>query len=73
MVEATHHDKPVGALRWIPWLVGILVFAWLYSAGPITRTPQISAPEKAETPTPESANQPSGPAENSQEPNTTAR
>ena len=73
MVEEAHHDKPVGALRWLPWLIGIAVFVWLYSAGPNAQPPQVSAPKKLETPAPKGADQPSGPAENSQEPNLTTR
>ena len=73
MAGENHHDKPVGTLRWIPWLVGIGVFLWLYSAGPTAHAPEAGAPQKVETPAPESAPRPAAPAEKSQEPNSTKR
>jgi outer membrane protein OmpA-like peptidoglycan-associated protein len=51
MVDETTHDEAIGALRWLPWLVGIGVLIWLVAMyGRPEEWRQVSAPAPAAVP-----------------------
>ena len=59
MVEESHQEKAIGALRWLPWLVGIGVLIWLVAVyGKPAHAPQVSAPAPTAAPTPAPAPEP---------------
>lgn len=59
MVEESNQERATGALRWLPWLVGIGVLIWLVTTyGKPEDAPQVSAPPSTAAPTPASEPEP---------------